>query len=122
MYVQTLKAQNNQSFGMSMTISNSAKAALKQRLKNPEDIETLRKLIDDQNRNKNTSIFLYTQGSHDDTTRLGANMTGKFFTEGIFHQFINPLRFIKKMCKMADELELKIAEEKSLSEAIDNLA
>lgn len=102
------------SFGTVYYDANATNAILN-RL-NSRDVSKFAKLTSKQNHNKNVDITFYVRKN---STRLFAYIMPKkslfhdTFTsserEGCFHLFRNPLTFIEKVCKKADDLSEKLA-------------
>ncbi len=121
---QSYNQAHQQNFGAFHMHDGVKEALLKRASKS--DIEIISSLIQEQNHNKNVDITLFTQKS----TKLGANIYPKDTTssvrlqrsqEGIFYKFTNPLNFIKKICKEANEMSETVEIEKIKKEVLKKL-
>ena len=100
-----LNQQANQYFGMSLHADTFAKNALRVRVANDLDWKIINDLITAQEKNTVANVTLI---SSPDTTKLSGLISAKGdvknYSEGFFHEFENPVDFIKSLCDKADNI------------------
>ncbi len=123
----SMNPQPAQSFGMSLTMHQTAIEALRKRVKDV-DLDKVNNMLKNLKDRDNVGVSLYT--TNPNSTRLMANLyptdisldiKTRYPKEGLFHQFRNPMKYLASLVDKANAMEREVVKAKARSNVFDKL-